>query len=296
MHPAPSIIAFTVLSGLGFGLLTFLGLGAINPTGLIAFGFFTLAYALAVGGLLASTLHLGNPKNALLAFTQWQTSWLSREAWLSVLALVVMGLYAIGAIFFGIQIRFFGILGAALSVATVLATSMIYTQLKTVPRWNQWPTPLLFLTFSLSGGAILANLPHFAFVLLLITGVVLMLHWLQGDTQFAARGSTMETATGLGFIGKVRLLESPHTGSNYLMKEMIYVVGRKHALRLRWIALTLAIVVPELILLSLPSSHLAALLAISTHLVGAFAARWLFFAEAEHVVGLYYGKRQGFLT
>jgi DMSO reductase anchor subunit len=27
------------------------------------------------------------------------------------------------------------------------------------------------------------------------------------------------------------------------------------------------------------------------HLIGAFAARWLFFAQAEHVVGLYYGKR-----
>jgi DMSO reductase anchor subunit len=25
--------------------------------------------------------------------------------------------------------------------------------------------------------------------------------------------------------------------------------------------------------------------------VGLFISRWLFFAEAEHVVGLYYGKR-----
>ena len=32
-------------------------------------------------------------------------------------------------------------------------------------------------------------------------------------------------------------------------------------------------------------------LAVLTHLIGAFAARWLFFAQAEHVVGLYYGKR-----
>ena len=291
MHPAPSVILFTVLSGAGFGLLTFLGLGAITPTGLIAFGFFTLAYALAVGGLLASTLHLGNPKNALLAFTQWRTSWLSREAWLSVLALVFMGLYALGAIFFGTHIRFIGVIGAALSVATVLATAMIYTQLKTVPRWNQWPTPLLFLAFSLSGGAILANQPRLAAVLLLATGAVLILHWLQGDSQFAARGSTMETATGLGAIGRVRLLEPPHSGQNYLMKEMVYVVARKHALRLRWIALGLASALPALILLIFPASHLAALLAIVSHLVGAFAGRWLFFAEAEHVVGLYYGKR-----
>jgi DMSO reductase anchor subunit len=29
-----------------------------------------------------------------------------------------------------------------------------------------------------------------------------------------------------------------------------------------------------------------------SHLAGIAASRWLFFAEAEHVVGLYYGKRQ----
>jgi DMSO reductase anchor subunit len=27
------------------------------------------------------------------------------------------------------------------------------------------------------------------------------------------------------------------------------------------------------------------------HLAGAMTQRWLFFAEAEHVVGLYYGQR-----
>ena len=32
-------------------------------------------------------------------------------------------------------------------------------------------------------------------------------------------------------------------------------------------------------------------LAAVLHLAGAMAHRWLFFAEAEHVVGLYYGKR-----
>ena len=34
-----------------------------------------------------------------------------------------------------------------------------------------------------------------------------------------------------------------------------------------------------------------AVLAILAHLAGIAASRWLFFAEAEHVVGLYYGKR-----
>jgi DMSO reductase anchor subunit len=38
-------------------------------------------------------------------------------------------------------------------------------------------------------------------------------------------------------------------------------------------------------------SHLMALVALTAHILGALATRWLFFAEAEHTVGLYYGQR-----
>ena len=91
MHPAPSVILFTTLSGLGFGLLAFLGLGFPGVTGWVAFVFYAIAYALAVGGLLASTFHLGRPERALKAFSQWRTSWLSREGICAVAALLVMG-------------------------------------------------------------------------------------------------------------------------------------------------------------------------------------------------------------
>ncbi len=40
MHPAPSVILFTALSGLGFGLLFFLALDSPDIRGLRAFGFF----------------------------------------------------------------------------------------------------------------------------------------------------------------------------------------------------------------------------------------------------------------
>src|SRR5210317_2088196 len=100
MHPAPSVIFFTTFSGLGFGLLTFLGLGAPDVTGWTAFAFFVIAYLMAVGGLLASTFHLGRPERAVKAFTQWRSSWLSREAWCAVGALVIMGLYGAGLVFF----------------------------------------------------------------------------------------------------------------------------------------------------------------------------------------------------
>ena len=291
MHPAPSVIIFTALSGLGFGMLAWLGIGLPEVTGRTAFIFFFVAYTLAVGGLLASTFHLGNPQRALLAFTQWRTSWLSREAWASVIALSVMGIYAIGTIFFATTLPVIGWLGAALCLFTVFTTSMMYTQMKTVPRWRHPTTPLIFLMYSLSGGALLVGQGSIASLLLPFTGALQLLVWSQSDRRFANSGTTIETATGLGNIGRVRQYEPPHTGTNYLLHEMVYVIARKHSRNLRIIAVLAAFIVPALLLFIPQGAYLVAAFAIILHLIGLFLSRWLFFAEAEHVVGLYYDKR-----
>lgn len=290
MHPAPSVILFTTFSGLGFGLLVWLGLGLPAVTGWTAFYLFSIAYMMAVGGLLASTFHLGHPERALKAFTQWRSSWLSREGWCAVLALLVMALYGAGLVFFGNRLILLGLLGSTLSLGTIFTTAMIYTQLKSIPRWNQPTTPALFLAFSLSGGAVLAGQIRFAIPLLIGAGLLQAYIWATGDSRFAAAGTTLASATGLGKIGTVRAFEAPHTGTNYLLNEMAYVVGRKHALRLQIISLTVGFGLPVILLL-LPFGHVTALLAVVSHITGVLAARWLFFAQAEHVVGLYYGKR-----
>ena len=290
MHPAPSVIVFTTLSGLGFGLLLFLGLGLPAVTGWVAFVFFAIAYALAVGGLLASTFHLGQPERALKAFTQWRSSWLSREGWCAVIALLVMAPYGAGLVFMGESFALLGIIGALFSLATVFTTSMIYTQLKTIPRWNMKLTPAMFLSFSIAGGALLAGQVTAALVLLAIAAMIQLAYWKQGDEAFAKSGTTMGTATGLGSRGTVRAFEPPHTGTNYLLREFVHVVGRKHAAKLRVISFILAFVLPILILLISPH-HFGALIAVLSHIAGIATSRWLFFAQAEHVVGLYYGKR-----
>ncbi|PIB25001.1 dibenzothiophene desulfurase [Amylibacter kogurei] len=292
MHPAPSVILFTAASGLGFGLLFFLGIGRPDVTGTSAFIFFFLGYALAVGGLLASTFHLGNPKNALKAFSQWRTSWLSREGILAVVALSVMGIYAAAAIFLNIQIPVIGMIGALLCLATVGSTSMIYAQLKTIPRWNHWLTPVLFFLFALTGGAMLSNQIWLAKYLMIALIIVQVAYWAIGDGLFKAAGSTMETATGLGHIGKVRQFEPPHTGDNYLLREMVHVVGRKHAAKLRIISLITLGIIPLGMMFFIPKmGHAWGAVMLLSHIVGLGVARWLFFAQAEHVVGLYYGKR-----
>lgn len=290
MHPAPSVIFFTTFSGLGFGLLVWLGLGFPDVTGWVAFVFFALAYLMAVGGLMASTFHLGRPERAVKAFTQWRSSWLSREAWCAVGALVAMGIYGAGLVFFDSRLEVVGLVGSVLSLATVFTTSMIYTQLKTIPRWNMSITPVKFLSISLAGGAMLSDQINVALVLLLVAGAVQLLTWQQGDKALAGSGTTLGTATGLGDRGKVRAFEPPHTGTNYLLKEFVHVIGRKHATKLRLIALALMVGLP-IVLLLLPFSHFFVALALASHVAGVLTARWLFFAEAEHVVGLYYGKR-----
>lgn len=290
MHPAPSVIIFSVLSGLGFGLLAYLGAGVITSAGWTAFFWWGLGYGLAITGLLAATFHLGNPKNAVKAFSQWRTSWLSREAWAAVATLLMLAPLALSDwLGFGWP-RYLGYLGAALALFTVFTTSMIYTQIKAVPRWNHWINPLMFIAFALAGGAVLAG-QGWAVYLLVALGLVLLTVWRIGDQQFTKRSQTMGTATGLGGIGEVTVFEQPHTGGNYLMREMIYVVGRKHAQKLRVIALIFVAVVPAVMLAVLPADVRVFAFAAICHLIGAFAARWLFFAQAEHVVGLYYGAR-----
>jgi|TARA_B110000208_G_scaffold164748_1_gene202517 DMSO reductase anchor subunit len=295
MHPAPSVIVFTTFSGLGFGLMFWLGIDPTPPTGWVAFVFWLIAYVMGVGGLLASTFHLGRPERAIKAFSQWRSSWLSREGIAAVFTLIVMGLYGFGLVFFDAAWQPLGWLGALGAIATVFTTSMIYAQMKTIPRWYSNLTPAMFLSLSLAGGAfasdaLLNGSSTVIVTLFIIAGAIQIATWMQGDKAFENSGTTMATATGLGDIGSVRAFEPPHTGTNYLMREFIHIIGRKHSQKLRIISMLLAVVIPVILLL-MPIGHWIALVAVISHIAGVLASRWLFFAEAEHVVGLYYGKR-----
>ncbi len=291
MHPAPSIIAFTTLSGLGFGLMAWLGAGIGQPTALQAVFLSALAAGLAAAGLVASLLHLGQPTRFLKAFSQWRSSWLSREAVLAIATFAAFALFAALWLLLGVRTRWLGLPAAALALATVFATSMIYAQMRSVPRWRTPLTPLLFLAFALAGGALLAGAAQPAPWLLAGLGLVQLANWLHGDRRFAAAGSTLATATGLGPLGRLRLLEPPHSGPNYLLREMVHVVGRTHARKLRLAGLAFAVLLPLALVTLAPAGPLALGVAALLHAFGALVLRWLFFAEAEHVVGLYYGRR-----
>lgn len=289
MHPAASLIAFTTASGFGFGLLAFLGVGLPAAAGWTAILLYALGLGLAGAGLAASALHLGHPERALLAFTQWRTSWLSREAWAAAAALSAAGLAALAVLVSGGRVAALGWLSAVLALATVGATSMIYAQLRTVPRWHHWSTPALFVAYAMTGGALLSGQEPAAVILLVATGFGQFFAWKAGDGRLATSGTDLGTATGLGPAGRLRSFEPPHTGGSYLTHEMVHIVARRHALKLRSIGLFLAFVLPVTLLVL---SHALAVLAAATaaHAAGVAVNRWLFFAEAEHVLGLYYGR------
>lgn len=287
MNPALSVIIFSVFSGFGFGLMFWLGLGLTGESVTENILLFLVALATASIGLVAATFHLGNPQRAWRAFTQWKSSWLSREGWAAVITLILMSIYGAVLIFKNDALVMVGILGALLALTTVFTTAMIYTQLKTVPRWHHWSTPVMFLGYSIIGGSLFVVNNRLAILLLILMAVIQIAVWLKGDKQFDNSSSTIETATQLGSMGKVRMFESPHTGSNYLMKEMGFVIARKHAIKLRKISILLMCIIPIALLLVFSNGVLLTI-AVIVHISGVMISRWLFFAQAEHVMGLYY--------
>ncbi|MBM3582933.1 MAG: dimethyl sulfoxide reductase anchor subunit [Alphaproteobacteria bacterium] len=309
MHPALSVIVFTVASGAGYGLFALVALNVLvglpfaSPwQGLATLG---TGAALAGFGLLASSAHLGRPERAWRGLTQWRSSWLSREGIAALVTFVPAALQA----WIWLEGRPSRLAAIALligAVATVACTGMIYASLKPI---RQWRHPLVVPNYGLmamSSGALLACLFARCFgaptaTLTLVAGVALaaatackITYWAAIDRGRAA--STTVTATGLGAFDDVRLLDPPHTGSNYLLKEMGFRVARKHASKLRRGVLMLGFALPLAATLGATltggtAGVALAALAVGANVAGTVVERWLFFAEATHTVMLYYGTR-----
>ncbi|MGH7039919.1 MAG: dimethyl sulfoxide reductase anchor subunit family protein [Stellaceae bacterium] len=311
MHPGFSIVFFTTTSGAGFALLLLLGIGA--PLGLVPesswFGLVALVIAalLSSGGLVSSTFHLGRPERAWRAFSQWRSSWLSREGVCAVLTFVPAVIFGVGWVFFGTTgdgIGLCGYIAAALAAATVFSTGMIYASLKPIHQWyNRWTVPNYLLLGLMSGWLILDLLVRLwdrrAGVTAFWTLIVVLVAWWAKESYWrfidtTSAPSTVESATALGRRGRVRLFEAPHTEENYLLQEMGFRVARKHARRLRGIARLTAFIVPAILtLIALviggTTGIITTAIAIVSAALGLVIERWLFFAEARHTVTLYYG-------
>ncbi|WP_373505857.1 dimethyl sulfoxide reductase anchor subunit family protein [Aestuariivirga sp.] len=307
MHPAYSVILFTTASGAGYGLLALLGLVGFNHGQASSLGFGLVAMVVALGlitvGLLSSTFHLGHPERAWRAFSQWRSSWLSREGVAAVVTYVpalLFGLLWTGLVEAPQWIAPLGIITAVMAMVTVFCTAKIYSTLTTIRAWNTPLTAPVYLAFSLATGSSLLGAIASLFgrfqvfqvvltVVLLVALIALKLaYWRHIDK--APRSHTMGIATGLGRIGQVGQWEVPHTSENYIQKEMGYAVARKHATKLRRLVILLLVFSLMFMVAALLLPYIA-IVAAALALAAAVFERWLFFAEAQHVVTLFYGAK-----
>ncbi|UCI26007.1 dimethyl sulfoxide reductase anchor subunit family protein [Mesorhizobium sp. B2-8-5] len=311
MHPAFSVVFFTTATGAGYGLLAQLGLlgglGYIPADFWLGFVGMGLALGLIAAGLLSSTGHLGRPERAWRAFSQWRSSWLSREGVASVATFVPAALFGIGWVLLGRSggwVAIAGLLAAAGAVTTVCTTGMIYASLKPIAQWHSRYTLPAYLIFAAMTGSVLANallqgfkLGSTAVLICALLATLIGWGWKLATWRYNDRleiPTTANTATGLAG-GTVRSIEWPHTEENYLLKEMGFRIARKHSAKLRRIAQGLAFVAPAALLavafvLPWPFVAIASALAAMSQLAGMLVERWLFFAEAKHTVTLYYGR------
>ena len=310
MHPAFSVIFFTVSSGAGYGLFILLavaqifGLADIDVSTMLTGGIISLL--LITAGLLSSVGHLANPKNAWRAFFRFKTSWLSREGVFAVAFYPVAVLYLIGVWINDAGpnglVTLFGLVSMVIGLATVFSTGMIYGCLKTIRQWNTALTPANYILLGLATGSVLlvmalafngkdlSVMAGLAAVLLVLAAVTKGIYyfWMQTVT-----GPTIKTATGFT-RAQVRLLDTGHTAGTFLTDEFGYQANIGLLAILKVVVFGCGFVVPLLLMLAIASGFggtFLAIVAVLSSLLGIGAERWLFFAEARHVVNLYHGAQ-----
>ncbi len=308
MHPALSVIFFTVMSGAGYGLISLLIIsivlgidGGMSHQQIIATSL--VALAMITSGLISSSFHLANPKNAWRAMSRFRTSWLSREAVLAItfypFTLLWLLQWYLG---YGLDNGWTLLLTLLVFMGSVMvnfSTGMLYATLKTIPQWHTSLTPANFMMLGLMLGSLtLTTIRHYfglpvEQLLIINLGFLatagtlkLMYYFWVGKPH----GPSINTATSFT-RATVRLLDVGHTSGTFLTDEFGYQVARFRIMLLRYAVYLFAFIIPGLFL-PYSDSFESSLLLTLTALLGLFIERWLFFAEARHVVTLYHGNQR----
>ena len=108
---------------------------------------------------------------------------------------------------------------------------------------------------------------------------------------------TAETrCTGFPMASESSAARASAVSSGNLTREMGYRVARKHAAKLKTIAVLAGAGMPLLalfLIFAIPFSPVTAggilIFGFLAHILGVLVERWLFFAEAKHTMMLYYG-------
>ena len=123
------------------------------------------------------------------------------------------------------------------------------------------------------------------------------------DTIWVLLGATLVFFMQAGFAmvetgltrAKVKLLDTGHTHGTFLTQEFGYQLARSQASLLKVLVFVIGFGLPGLMLVwvfNAQGGQALALVAAVAGLLGAAMERWLFFAEARHVVNLYHGAQR----
>jgi DMSO reductase anchor subunit len=181
---------------------------------------------------------------------------------------------------------------------------MIYACLKTIRQWNTPLVPANYLALGYASGSLLLLLgavvagldttPYIAMAALImaIAAVLKAIYyfWIRSP----GLSPTINTATGLT-RAKVKLLDTGHTHGTFLTQEFGFQIARQRASLLKAVVFVLGFAVPGLMMMwvfNQQGGQTAAIIAALAGLAGAAVERWLFFAEARHVVNLYHGAQR----
>lgn len=302
MHPAWSVIFFTVLAGMGQGLFLMLvradGLGA-DPRELAIGG--AISVALMGAGLLCSFFHLGHPMRAWRAMAMWRTSWLSREVIVLPLTIAVIALWSLEQYLGKPHTGVLGAVGVVLCFVLWYCTGMIYACLRFLREWAHWLTPVNFVLLGwMSGATLFAALWYAAYGAetgrsTVIAALVLTLAaWAMRLASLVRNRGLKPVSTAQSAIGvktaKLKQMSQGATGGSFNTREFFHGKSLAFVGSVKSVALALSFGVPAFLLLvatQYPIAGLPALAAVS-QLLGLLAERWLFFAQANHPQNIYY--------
>jgi DMSO reductase anchor subunit len=102
---------------------------------------------------------------------------------------------------------------------------------------------------------------------------------------------TLAGAIGMT-AAQAKLLDAGHTHGTFLTKEFGFRLARSNAVALRYAVFAATFLVPFVVLATGVRTPAVVGFATLVALGGLLAERWLFFAEARHVVNLYHGVQK----
>jgi len=312
MHPAFSVIFFTTLAGAGQGLFTALLLGQVyelsEPGVQYGNEFYfvggVIALVLLTLGLIASTFHLGHPLRGWRAFSQWRTSWLSREIIALPLFMASVFVYTVAHF---MEMSFtatlaIGVFGMLSNIGLFICTGMIYACLKFL---REWATPLTVINFVIFGtatgfsvAAVYAGVmgpelvKPFAIVALIATvlGLITRAMVLSRNAELREKPTTT-TQTAIGIRDpNIKQRSMGMMGGSFNTREFTHGAKESFVQNIKPFFMLMAFVIPAVLhAFALYSDSVVLFVAaLLIHVIGLLAERWHFFAQVNHPQNIYY--------